>query len=150
MPALAERARLLFLTGRLDEAEATVDEMLENVDPRPTLDWSWWFLSAAIVLTDVGRAQDLLDLGGEDLPTGWVQAGRLWATGDLAGAADRLQEVGSAPDEAYARVKEAERLIAAGRRAEAEPFLSRALELYRGMGATAFTREAELLLAPPA
>jgi tetratricopeptide (TPR) repeat protein len=150
MPALAERARLLFLTGRLDEAEATVDEMLENVDPRPTLDWSWWFLSAAIVLTDVGRAQDLLDLGGEDLPTGWVQAGRLWATGDLAGAADRLQEVGCAPDEAYARFREAERLIAAGRRAEAEPFLSRALELYRGMGATASIREAELLLAPPA
>jgi hypothetical protein len=28
--------------------------------------------------------------------------------------------------------------------------LSRALELYRGMGATAFIREAETLLAPPA
>jgi hypothetical protein len=102
------------------------------------------------VLTDLGRAQDLLDLGGEDLPTGWVQAGRLWAIGDLAGAADRLREVGSVPDEAYARVKEAERLVTAGRRAEAEPFLSRALELYRGMGATAFIREAEQLLAPPA
>jgi class 3 adenylate cyclase/tetratricopeptide (TPR) repeat protein len=150
MPALAERARLLFLTGRPDEAEAIVDEMLATIDPRPTLDWAWWFLSAAIVLTDVGRAQDLLGLGGEDLPTGWVQAGRRWAMGDLAGAADRLQEVGSAPDEAYARLREAERLVAAGRRAEAEPFLSRALELFREMGATASIREAELLLAPPA
>jgi class 3 adenylate cyclase/tetratricopeptide (TPR) repeat protein len=150
LPALAERARLLFLSGRVDEAEATVGEMLATIDPRPTLDWSWWFFSAAIVLTDVGRAQDLLDLGGEDLPTDWVQAGRLWAMGDMAGAADLFQAVGCAPDEAYARVREAERLVAAGRRAEAEPFLSRALELYRGMGATAFIREAEQLLAPPA
>ena len=150
MPALAGRARLLFLTGRPDEAEAMVDEMLATIDPRPTLDWAWWFLSAAIVLMDVGRAQDLLDLGGEDLPTGWVQAGRRWAMGDLAGAAECLQEVGSAPDEAYARLREAERLVAAERHAEAEPFLSRALELNRGMGATAFILEAEEMLAPPA
>ena len=149
-PALAERARVLFLTGKLDEAEKTIDEILSTIDPRPSLDWSWWFPAASIVLTGVGRAQDLLDLGGEDLPTGWVQAGRLWAIGDLAGAADRLQEVGCAPDEAYARVREAERLIESGHRAEAEPFLSRALELYRGMGASAFIREAEQLLAPPA
>ena len=39
------------------------------------------------------------------------------------------REMGVGPDEAHARVKEAERLIAAGHRAEAEPFLSRALEL---------------------
>jgi tetratricopeptide (TPR) repeat protein len=150
LPTLAEHARLLFLTGRPDEAEATIDEMLATVDPVPTLDWSWWFLSAAFVLTGVGRAKDLLDLGGEGLPTGWVKAGRLWAMGDQAGAADRLQEIGSAPDEGYARFKEAERLVAAGRRAEAGPFLSRALELYRRMGATALIREAEQLLAPPA
>jgi hypothetical protein len=74
----------------------------------------------------------------------------LWAMGDLPGAADRLQEVGSATDEAYARFREAERLVTAGRRAEAEPFLSRAVVLYRAMGAIASIREAELLLAPPA
>jgi class 3 adenylate cyclase/tetratricopeptide (TPR) repeat protein len=150
LPALAEHARVLFLADRANEAEASIDEILATVDPQPSLDWAWWFVAAATVLTDRGRAQDLLDLGGEALPTGWVQAGRLWATGDLAGAADRLQEMGCAPDEAYARFKEAERLVAAGRRAEAEPFLSRALELYREMGATAFIREAEQLLAPPA
>jgi hypothetical protein len=45
---------------------------------------------------------------------------------------------------------QAERLVAAGRRDEAQPFLSRALELYRTMGATAFIRDAEGLLARPA
>jgi hypothetical protein len=70
--------------------------------------------------------------------------------GDLSGAADLFDEIGSAGDEATARAKEAEGLIAAGRRPEAEPFLSRALDLYRSMGATAFIRDAERLLAAPA
>ncbi|MBA3737106.1 MAG: AAA family ATPase [Actinobacteria bacterium] len=150
LPALAEWARVLFLTGRVDEAESPIDEILRSIDPDPVMDWAWWIVPAAIVLTDVGRSEDILALGGADLPTRWIQAARLWASGDQAGAADRLEDIGSAGDEAYARVKEAERLIAAGHRAEAEPFLSRALELYRGMGATAFIQEAELLLAPPA
>jgi hypothetical protein len=114
------------------------------------MDRAWWIVPAAIVLSGVGRGQEILALGGEGLPSRWVQAARRWAADDLAGAADLFEEIGSAPDEAYARVREAERLVAAGHRAEAEPFLSRALELYRGMGATAFIREAELLLAPPA
>jgi class 3 adenylate cyclase/tetratricopeptide (TPR) repeat protein len=150
LPSLAERARVQLLTGRLDEAVGSIDEILGSIDPRPVMDWSWWIVPAAIVLTEVGRAEEILALGGEDLPSRWIQAGRLWASGDRAAAADRFEEIGSAPDEAYARVKEAERLVAAGRRAEAEPFLSRALELFRGMGATAFIRDAELLLAPPA
>ncbi|HUF59729.1 MAG TPA: adenylate/guanylate cyclase domain-containing protein [Actinomycetota bacterium] len=150
LPALAERSRALFLIGRTEDAVASIQEILDSVDPKPAMDWAWWIVPAAIVFTEVGRAEEILSLGGEDLPSRWIQAGRLWASGDLSGAADRFEEIGSAPDEAYARVKEAERLIEAGRRAEAGPFLSRALELYRGMGATASIREAEQLLAPPA
>ncbi|HWL90373.1 MAG TPA: hypothetical protein VNP90_03315, partial [Actinomycetota bacterium] len=150
LPTLAERGRVLFLIGRTEEAVASIQEILDSVGPKPAMDWSWWIVPAAVILTEVGRAEELLALGGEDLPSRWIHAGRLWASGDLPGAGDLFDEIGSAPDEAYARVKEAEHLIAAGRRAEAEPFLSRALELYRGMGATAFIKEAERLLAPPA
>jgi class 3 adenylate cyclase/tetratricopeptide (TPR) repeat protein len=150
LPALAEWGRVLFLIGRIDEAQAAIEEILRSIEPDPAMDWAWWIVPSAIVLTDAGRGEDILALGGEDLPTRWVQAARLWASGDLAGAADRLEDIGSAGDEAYARAREAERLVAVGHRSEAEPFLSRALELYRGMGATAFIRDAELLLAPPA
>jgi class 3 adenylate cyclase len=150
LPNLAERSRVLFLIGRTEEAVNSIQEILDSVDPKPAMDWSWWIVPAAIVLTEVGRGDEILALGGEDLPSRWIQAGRLWAAGDLEGAADRFEEMGVGPDEAYARLKEAERLIAAGHRAEAEPFLSRALELYRQMGATAFIQEAERLLAPPA
>ena len=150
LPNLAERSRVLLLVGRTEEAVTSIQEILDTVDPRPMMDWSWWIVPAAIVLTEAGRAEELLALGGDHLPSGWIQAGRLWASGDLRGAAERFEEMGVGPDEAYARVKEAERLIGDGRRAEAQSFLSRALELYRGMGATAFIREAEKLLAESA
>ena len=114
------------------------------------LQWAWWIVPAAIVLSRVGRGEEILALGGRELPCHWIEAARLWASGDLAAAADRFEEIGSAADEAFARAEEAERLISQGRRAEAELFSSRALELYRGMGATAFIREAETLLAPSA
>jgi tetratricopeptide (TPR) repeat protein len=150
LPTLAERSRILFRMGRTEEAVASIQEVLDSTDPQPAMDWAWWIVPAAIVLSDLGRADELLALGGSELPSRWIRAARLWAGGDLAGAADLFEEIGSKPDEAYARMKETERLLAAGQRAAAEPLLSRALELYRDMGATAFVRDAERLLAAPA
>jgi class 3 adenylate cyclase/tetratricopeptide (TPR) repeat protein len=150
LPTLAERGRILFQIGRHEEAAASIDEILAMVDPEPVMDWAWWIVPAAVVLSGIGRAEEILALGGANLPSPWVMAARRWSAGDLSGAADLFDEIGSAGDEATARAKEAERLIAAGRRPEAEPFLSRALDLYRGMGATAFMRDAERLLAAPA
>jgi tetratricopeptide (TPR) repeat protein len=150
MPNLAERGRILLHMGRTEEAVASIQEILDSVNREAGLQWAWWIVPAAIVLSRVDRAEEILALGGQELPCRWIEAARLWASGDQAGAADRFEEIGSAADEAFARAEEAERLISQGRRAEAEPFLSRALELYRGMGATSFIREAETLLAPPA
>jgi len=150
LPALAEYGRVLLHAGDLDAAAAAIDEILRMIDPLPSMDRAWWIVPATMILTAAGRSQEILDLGGADFPSRWIGAARSWATGDFADAADRFAEIGTVPDEAHARQREAERLIAAGRRAEAEPFLSRAIELYRSMGATAFVREAERVLAPPA
>jgi class 3 adenylate cyclase/tetratricopeptide (TPR) repeat protein len=151
LPTSAEYARVLFMSGRLDDSVTIAEEILRTIDPgRPGLEWAWWIVPVAVIFTAVGRADEILALGGEEVPSRWVTAARAWAAGDLARAADVFEEIGSAPDETYARLREAERLVAAGRRAEAEPFLSRALELSREMGASAFIREAEQLLAPPA
>ncbi len=149
LPCLAEKARVLLVAGRGEEAEAVISEILE-LGAEPSLDWAWWILQASVVLTARGRGDDLLALGGESLPSDWVRAARLWASDDFTGAADLLREMGAAPDEAYARMQHADRLIAEGRRPEAEPALSRALELFRMMGATGWIGEAERLLAPPA
>jgi class 3 adenylate cyclase/tetratricopeptide (TPR) repeat protein len=150
LPCLAERAMALLVTDREDEAEADVEEILGLSATEPSLDWAWWILQASIVLTARGRGEDLLAIGGERLPSDWVRAARLWASDDIAGAADLLREMGAGPDEGYARMKLADHLVAAGRRPEAGPPLSRALELFRMMGATAWISEAERLLAPPA
>ena len=50
-------------------------------------------------------------------------------------------------DEAYARLKAADKLLAEGRRTEADAQLERALFLYRSVGATHYVREGEALLA---
>ncbi len=150
LPTLAERARILFLLGRREEAAAAIDEVLGSIDPEPVMGWAWWIVAAAVVLSGMGRGNEILALGGEELPSRWVRAARRWAAGDLAAAADLFDEIGSIGDEAAARAAHAERLILEGRRGEAEPFLSRALELYRAMGATAYLQQTERLLAPPA
>jgi hypothetical protein len=50
----------------------------------------------------------------------------------------------------YARLRGAEALVAAGRRADADEQLQRALAFYRSVGATAYIREAEALFAATA
>jgi predicted ATPase/class 3 adenylate cyclase len=150
LPGLAARARALLAAGRGEEAEAVVSEILGLNAAEPSLDWAWWILQASIVLTARGRGDDLLALGGESLPSDWVRAARLWASDDIAGAADLLGEMGAGSDEACARMWLADRLIATGHRSEAQPALSRALELFRKMGATAWISEAERLLTPSA
>ncbi len=148
-PALAERARVLLVMGRLGEAEIAIDEVLRTVDPRQGGEWAWWIVAAAIVLTEVGRANEILALGGEGSPSRWVAAARSWAAGDLPGAAAIFEEIGAAPDEAYARLCEARHLIAEDRRPDARPQLDRVIELSRQMGATSYLREAESLIETP-
>jgi len=70
--------------------------------------------------------------------------------GELERAAELLVEIGSVPDEAYARLRAADQLIAQGRRAEGNAQLARALAFYRSVGATRFIREGESLLAATA
>jgi len=78
--------------------------------------------------------------------------GCLWgATPRLTGRGARLPrislEIGSLPDEAYARLRAGEGLLADDRPSEAEAELEQALAFYRHVGATAYAEEAEVLLA---
>ena len=59
-------------------------------------------------------------------------------------------KVGAAPaqvKEAYARLRAAEALVREDRRAEADVELKQALAFWRSVGATAYVREAEALVA---
>jgi hypothetical protein len=105
------------------------------------------FASAALRLD---LAQELLDALADHRQTPWTETVRAYAHGDFAAAAEILHRTGSKPEEAEARLRAAEQLAAAGRRAEANEQLQQALDFYRSVGATHYVRECEALLAASA
>jgi class 3 adenylate cyclase/tetratricopeptide (TPR) repeat protein len=151
-PILAEYARILLLAGRPGEAMATADELLEIADSQQEqLVRSLWIVPIAFVLAESGRAPEALEQADATRPaTRWAKAARQIARGELPQAADVLAEIGALSDEAYARLLGGERLIAEGREADAQTQLSRALAFYRSVGATAYVRRGETLLASTA
>jgi hypothetical protein len=104
------------------------------------------------VFTSLGRADEVLGaLEAESRAnTPWHEAARRVVSGDLTEAAAVFAEIGSVPDEAYARLKAAEAFVASGNRAAADKELRLALPAFAQLGATAWTAEAESLLAESA
>jgi class 3 adenylate cyclase len=99
----------------------------------------------------LGRAEEVAVLLRSDpLDTPWLRAGEAVLDGDLRGAADVLGEIGARSQEAFLRLRAAEQLVEADRRAEADEQLARALAFYRSVGATRYVREGEVLLAASA
>jgi tetratricopeptide (TPR) repeat protein len=146
-PALFTRAYVLHAAGRTAEAEMLVDELLADAAlPERRLAFGgppqvpWLFRT-------LGRVDEwkAVQHHGRTLP--WVAAAQMCIDGDYALAADLYEELRSLPAEAFARHRAAERLVAEGRRAEADEQLARALELYRRMGAPVHIAECESLLA---
>jgi hypothetical protein len=88
-----------------------------------------------------------LDAVRQTTPSPWRAAATAYVSGDFLGAAEQYAAIGVLPYEAYARLRGAEALVRAGRRAEADPELQRALTFWRSVGATAYVREGEALLA---
>jgi hypothetical protein len=112
---------------------------------------SYWATALAVVLTELGREGELETIvESATVSTRWLDAARTYASGAFGEAADVYAEIGSVPDEAFARLRAAEALVAAGRRPEADAQLQRALTFYRSVGATAYIREAESLFAASA
>jgi len=148
IPALALRARVLVATGRPDEAEALAEELLSLWPGScPT---SYWVADLAFTLHALGRSQSLREAAsGAPTASRWLEAASAVASGELSRAADLYAAIGSLPDEAFARLGAAQGLVDAGSRGQAEPQLARALELFQRIGASAYLREAEALLALP-
>jgi tetratricopeptide (TPR) repeat protein len=142
-PALLWRARALVDAGRAEEANALVTELLGEHDPA-----MHWLHELPLLLVRLGREQEYLAaLGDESQTTPWIEAGRAAATGDLQTAAAIYGEIGVRGAEAQARLLAAERLIAEGRRAEADAELRNALAFFREVHATAYVARGEALLA---
>jgi thioredoxin-like negative regulator of GroEL len=136
--------------GHVEEAEPLIDELLTQFrtgvrgDPRA-------LVQLAAVAERLGRADDIRQVARRlEEWTKWGRAARDALDGDFGRSAQLLEQIGSKPEEAYARLRAADALVRNGRRADADTHLQRALGFYRSVGATRFVREAEALLAPTA
>jgi class 3 adenylate cyclase/tetratricopeptide (TPR) repeat protein len=152
LPALAFHARALLANRRVQDAGVRTSDVLAVLAERGALattpDWSG---QLAVVLHALGRGSELLGLAASvAAPTAWLQAATAIAAGDFQQAADRYVQIGSLPDEAYARLRAAEQLLGTGRDADAKVQLQRALAFYRQVGAAGYLREADALVAASA
>jgi tetratricopeptide (TPR) repeat protein len=149
---LALHAHGLLAVGDAGQAGAQATELLgvvAQIGPLITApDWSG---ELAVVLEALGRGTELLELVAPGQASSqWLRAAAAIATGDFERAAELYAEIGSLPDEAFARLRAAERLLAAGRQAEGYAQLQQALGFYRQVQASAYVRQAEALLAASA
>jgi hypothetical protein len=148
-PPLAAAARSFLFMGQSGQAAATVDELLGLLRSggRDALA-DTWAIDFAVAMRALGRESEVPDVLNP--PTPWSDAAVAFVNGEFDRAAGLLHEIGSLPAEAEARVRAAEALAAAGRRAEAEAQLARAVAFYREAGGKALIAEAERALSPPA
>ena len=149
-PSLAFEAWTSLAVGDRGRASTLADELLDawrsgGVPPaHESVGGAWLF-------GELGRGREFVEaLERARAQTPWHEAARLVVGGDLPGAAELYAEIGSVPDEAYARLRAAAAFVGSGRRAEADSQLRLALPVFAQLGATAWVAEAEALLAESA
>jgi class 3 adenylate cyclase/tetratricopeptide (TPR) repeat protein len=150
-PSLALQAHVLLAAGRRAEAINMVDELLKLIQLKPSGFMSYWAMPLAVVLTELNRVSDLdALLQTRRAVTRWLDAAHAYGKHAFTESAQILEEMGALAVGAFARLRAAEAFVEEGRRAEADAELQKALAFYRGVGATAYIREAEGLFAATA
>jgi class 3 adenylate cyclase/tetratricopeptide (TPR) repeat protein len=152
-PALSFGARAFYTTDakRADElAGEVLAEWMAAGFPISGSESEW--LCDLVVALPAGRKGEFLEAVSQatKFPTPWRAAAAAYASGDFLRAAEVYEDIGARPEGAYARLGAAESLVREGRRAEADAELQRALSFWRSVGATAYVREGEALLAESA
>jgi class 3 adenylate cyclase len=133
-PSLVCASYVRAIAGRLTQANESFEELLGLWREAPqvvTFNPSEFAFTAVLL----GRQNDFLAVAEVARPTRWLDAASAFALGDYARAADVYRDMGSAPNEAYAR-------LAAGDQVNVQ----RALEFYRLVRATFYIKRAEALL----
>jgi class 3 adenylate cyclase len=149
---LAMAAMIFVLSGNDRRAEKTVAEALAAYSGLRQMGFAVVALHhLAWAALRVGREDEVRAVvQREPFRSGWADVVEAVADSEFRAAADALREMGSQAGEAFYRLCAAERLVAAGRRAEADKELRRALAFYRGVDAKRHLREGEALLAASA
>jgi tetratricopeptide (TPR) repeat protein len=141
VPVLAWAARIRATRG---EGGELLDEIFEVIRASNEGLPHTWFVDVARALVDLDRAdriEEVLELlQGE---TTWLEAGVALVRGTPAEAAEVFAAMGARPDEAEARLLDAERLAAGGDQRGAERQLAPARAFFESVGADWFLRRAD-------
>jgi class 3 adenylate cyclase len=139
IPQLAFHIRVLWEVG-IDAAYALTLELAEACRRSPLNVAHDWFPEVAVALAGLDRRSEL-DVVAESVPTPtpWRDGGLALGRGDPLAAAAIFRQMGARPFEAEAQ------LLAAKESLDTD--LPAAIEFFRSVGATAYLREAEGLLA---
>jgi DNA-binding SARP family transcriptional activator len=146
LPALALRARFGAGADRL-EATALADEALAEIAGRR---WIWapaCLIDLAYAARALHRCDQFTRATAAAYVTPWLEAARAIASGDFIAAAEIFAAIGSRPDEAYARLRGAEQLVAGGRFSQANDHAVRALDFWRSVEAGAYVQDGESVLS---
>jgi hypothetical protein len=141
------RAAIALAAGRRDEANGLASDVTALGPailaalgfPFPTLaDVAWIF-------SDLGRESDFREavLDPDPIKSPWNDAARATCNGDFVQAADIIQRIGHTAGAAYARLRAAQALAAAGRGPEATAQREQAEAFYQNVGALRFVRDLE-------
>jgi class 3 adenylate cyclase len=148
-PALAVSAYVLAAAGQAGQGQRILTELFAA----GTADGS----NLHVYLVDCVLAAEILGCRDQarrwlatprDSP--WLAVARALADQDFMPAAESLDSMGAARSAALTRLHAAQQLVKAGRTADADDQLQRALIFFRSVGATRFIGEGQALLAESA
>jgi tetratricopeptide (TPR) repeat protein len=147
-PAIAIASHIHCQQGDVVRAIPLADEFLAAIVEGRGLGFGIAFVHIlAWVFTASGQGLDVAAALERYDNNVWARAGSAFGRGDAIGSAEILGGIGAVASEAYCRLTAARQLVEAGRRAEADEQLRRALAFYRSVGAKRYVREGESLLA---
>ena len=147
LPAQAVYARVL-VTQHEPDAAASVQETMADPNLRAASGLSMFAASAGVVLDELALGSILVaEKPPAESHRPWWNAAVALCDGRQVEAAERYRAIGSLPDEAWARLRAGETLLAEGHRAEAASQLEQALAFWRSVGATAYAARTEAALS---
>jgi tetratricopeptide (TPR) repeat protein len=144
---LAFRARLHAELEELDAAQRVVGDLLGEWEENRSGYLDAWVLEAWYAVWRAGGEERLGAAISSMPPNPWLAAAASMIDREFARAVAYLDEMGAASCVALARLWAAECLVEHARTKEAARFLEPSLAFWRSVGASAYTRRGELLLA---
>ncbi len=153
VPALVTRARILAIAGDTEGAARLLSQVLEMGSSQLSRvqeeNIGEGLISLAWLARDLDRADEVDAALATVVATPWIAAAAAVLHDDPLAGADALKRLRSQAAEAYTRLRAGRELIERGRTEEGHVQLRKALVFHRSVGATAYMREAEDLLAAP-